>query len=84
MAQLELFAQPDVAVSTVPTVESVRGRLDAVLRLLRSASELPWSAKETARWKVVFPQMADWLPENERHEVREEFVRLIEALPRSQ
>jgi hypothetical protein len=77
MSQLELFAQPVSAVSTVPTVESVRARLEAVLAPLRSASELPWSAKETARWKLVVPQMADWLPPEERDAVRAEFEALI-------
>src|ERR1017187_6760377 len=41
MSQLELFAQPDVAVSTVPTVDSVRARLESLLAVLRVARELP-------------------------------------------
>src|SRR5665213_3351644 len=48
VAQLELFAQSAGAVSFAPTAESVRAKLEAVLKRLRSASELPWSARETA------------------------------------
>ena len=58
----------------------MRARLEAVLAPLRSASEPPWSAKETARWKLVFPQMADWLPPEERDAVRAEFAALIQRL----
>jgi hypothetical protein len=80
MGQLELFAQPALTVSTVPSVESVRARLEAILAPLRTASEPRWSAKETARWKLVVPQMADWLPPDERDAVRAEFARLIQRL----
>ncbi|HEY5107182.1 MAG TPA: hypothetical protein VII73_10495 [Caulobacteraceae bacterium] len=80
MTQLELFAQPIVTVSTTPKVESVRARLEAVLAPLRSASELPWSERETARWKLIFPQMAGWLPPEERDAVRAEFASLIQRL----
>ena len=80
MAQLELFAQPSVAVSTVPTVEEVRTRLDSVLHLLRAASKLPWSRREADRWELIFPQMTDWLPENERETARNEFAALMERL----
>lgn len=78
MAQLELFAEPDVTHSSIPTVESIRVRLDRVLTPLRSASEFPWTGKEAARWKLVVPQMAEWLPTEERDAVRAEFAALIQ------
>jgi hypothetical protein len=77
MAQLELFPQVSEAVSTTPTVESVRARIDAVLTQLRTATHPPWTARETARWKLIVPQMADWLPSEERDMVCLEFARLI-------
>jgi len=80
MAQLELFAQPAAPVATAPTVESVRARLEAVLAPLRSGSEPSWSARDAARWKLVVPQMADWLPPQEREAVRAEFAALVQAL----
>jgi len=80
VSQLELFEQPVVRVSTTPSVESVRARLEAVLAALRSASGLPWSEREAARWKLIFPQMAGWLPAEERNAARAEFAGLIERL----
>ena len=81
MDQLELFEQPAaVSAPVVPTVESVRRRIEAVLAPLRAAGPVPWSAKETARWRLVIPQMADWLPAEERAAVRAEFARLIDRL----
>jgi hypothetical protein len=73
MSQLELFSQPSVAVQAVPTVESVRERIEAVLGRLRGASVMPLSAKESARWAVVLPQMTDWLPPEEKAAVCAEF-----------
>ena len=80
MSQLELFADTIEPVSTKPTEESIRARLDSVLGLLRSVSELPWSPRETAKWKLIIPQMADWLPEGERESVRTQFETLLARL----
>ena len=80
MAQLELFAQPVAAVAIVPTAESVRAKLAVVLEALRSGSAAAWTAREAARWKVTFPQMADWLPADEGDAARAEFAALFETL----
>jgi hypothetical protein len=77
MSQLELFTHVAPPVSTTPTVESVRVRIEAVLETLRKASVPPWTARETARWKLVLPQMADWLPPEEGDAARREFATLI-------
>jgi hypothetical protein len=77
MAQLELFTHVEPPVSTTPTAESVRARIDAVLETLSKATVLPWTAKEAARWKLVLPQMADWLPPEERDTARREFAKLL-------
>lgn len=80
MSQLMLFEELTAPVSTVPSVEAVRARLQSVLETLRSAPTLPWSAKEAARWKLVVPQMADWLPADEQEAVRAEFATLVHRL----
>lgn len=66
MAQLELFAQPVAAVSTVPTPASIRARMGAKLAELVAADRMPWSEKEQAFWRLVWPQMSGWLPDEER------------------
>ncbi|HEY5072853.1 MAG TPA: hypothetical protein VII63_12575 [Caulobacteraceae bacterium] len=77
MGQLDLFPEVHAASSTTPTVESVRARIEPVLDALRSSHAMPWSAKEAAMWRVVLPQMANWLPAEERDAVRAEFAALI-------
>jgi hypothetical protein len=56
----------------------VRPRLEAVLRQLREGEAAKWSIAERRRWIVVFPQMCEWLPEDERELKRAEFRSLID------
>lgn len=76
MSQLEMFAPPPQKKAEMPTADSVRPRLDAVLQQLRDGSAQRWSKAERQRWLVVFPQMCDWLPEPERELKRAEFLGL--------
>lgn len=76
MSQIEMFAPPAPKKPLMPTAETVRPRLDAVLRQLRDGSSSRWTRAERRRWSVVFPQMCDWLPESERELKRAEFQRL--------
>jgi hypothetical protein len=69
-------------VSYAPKPEKVRQKLLAMLDQIR-AEECPWSEKELGLNKVVFPQMANWLPAEEAARLREEFaaeVARLEAL----
>lgn len=63
----------------MPTAETIRPRLDAVLDQLRDGRVADWTEAEQRRWRVVFPQMCEWLPEAEREPKRAEFRRLIAA-----
>jgi hypothetical protein len=78
MNQFDLFAEPVAEVSTVPTVESVRRRLEAILAPLRTDAGAV-SPRDLARWRVVVPQMTNWLPADEAEVVRTEFAALAEA-----
>ena len=80
MTQLEMFAPLAPKQPTMPTAESVRPRLRAVLRELQDGSARSWSVAQRRRWAVVFPQMCEWLPEVERAELRGEFQRLVSNL----
>ena len=80
MNQLEMFAPQQQRQAAMPTAESVRPRLEAVLRQLRDGSSTKWSDAERRRWTVVFPQMSEWLPPDERTGLNEEFKRLIANL----
>lgn len=44
-----------------------------MLARLRAASEMPLTEREVAFWRVVTPQMSNWLPADERQAVCAEF-----------
>ena len=61
--------------------EDVRARLRRVLAEARAArSQPPWNERTTRMYQIVFPQMANWLPDSEARqlcfEFQEELVRL--------
>lgn len=68
--------QPDIA----PNPERVRQRLHALLDTARNAERMPWDRRKAEMWQIVFPQMANWLPEDEANQLRFEFAQEIERL----
>ena len=87
-AQASLFGsgtdrmQPPVR-SYVPDPEKVRLRLRALLEKARSAKTMPWSEHDARMWQTVFPNMANWLPEEEAEQLRFEFADEMERLKRA-
>ncbi|WP_340645712.1 hypothetical protein [Phenylobacterium sp.] len=74
MSQMDLFPQAAKVESPIPSVDSVRGRFEAMLSSLRAATtDSPFTPRELAYWEVVTPQMANWLPPAERDAVCAEF-----------
>jgi hypothetical protein len=45
-----------------------------------ATDECPWDARTFQYHKVVFPQMANWLPPEERGQMRFEFAREVERI----
>ncbi|NJN36030.1 MAG: hypothetical protein HC794_02015 [Nitrospiraceae bacterium] len=76
MSQIEMFAPVLKPKAALPTPETVRLRVDAVLKELRDGTASGWPESVWRRWKVVFPQMCEWLPESERDAKRSEFQKL--------
>ena len=64
----------------VPDPEKVRQRLKALLEKARSAEKMPWSERDARMWQTVFPNMANWLPEDEAAQLRLEFTQEMERL----
>ncbi len=60
--------------------DKIRGRLHALLETARNAQKMPWSEKDARVWQIVFPNMANWLPEAEADQLRFEFAQEIERL----
>jgi hypothetical protein len=77
-AQLNLFGGQDDLFPSEPTVyradpEVVRAKLLRLLAEAKAAESLPWDRKTTRYWQTVFPQMANWLPDEEADQLRLEF-----------
>jgi hypothetical protein len=68
--------QPDY----LPDPEKVREKLHTLLAKAKAAETLPWPEKKARVWRIVFPQMANWLPEEEANQLRFEFAQELERL----
>lgn len=64
----------------VADAELIRRRLHALLARARAADVMPWPERDARMWQTVFPQMADWLPDDEAVQLRFEFMQEIERL----
>ncbi len=64
----------------LPDPEKVRQRLAALLEKARSAEKMPWSERDARMWQIVFPNMANWLPDDEAAQLRFEFAQEMERL----
>lgn len=61
--------------------EEVRQELIALLELARSAHEAaPWDRRTQRYHKVVFPQMARWLPDDEAAQLCFQFAQELERI----
>jgi hypothetical protein len=66
---------------TVVDPEEVRQELRALLALARAAhDEAPWDLRTHRYHQVVFPQMANWLPEDEAQQLCFEFAKELERI----
>lgn len=63
--------------------EEVRRELTALLELAKAArDEAPWDRRTHKYHKVVFPQMANWLPAEEAAQLCFEFASELERIER--
>lgn len=53
--------------------EKVREELHRILAEARSAKTLPWEPAKERLYRTIFPQMTNWLPEDEGEQLRFEF-----------
>jgi hypothetical protein len=65
-----------------PDPDSVRDELYKILAEARAAERLPWEPKTVLLYRTIFPQMTNWLPDEEGAQLRFEFemeIRRLEA-----
>jgi hypothetical protein len=85
-AQQSLFGEQDGRIpnppppSHVPDPADIRRRLQALLAKARDAERMPWDERKARMWQIVFPQMANWLPDDEANQLRFEFAQELERL----
>lgn len=80
--QTDLFGADPVPAYR-PDPEKVRSRLHKILAEARAAKKLPWEPTTVSLYRTIFPQMTNWLPEDEgaqlRFQFEEELARLEAA-----
>lgn len=82
-AQGDLFAgQERPKGNYIPVdIGLIRRRLLGMLAAVRaSESGSPWPPETTRLYQLLFPQMSNWLPEDERERLRSEFVAELKRL----
>lgn len=82
-AQGSLFGDGGMEVpqrSVRPDVAAVRRRLHEALAKARAAPAVPWKERDRRVWTIMFPNMANWLPDDEAARLRAEFAREIDRL----
>ena len=60
--------------------DKVRAELLRVPAEIRGAQTAPWDARRTLYWRTVFPQMTNWLPDEEGAQLRLAFEAEIRRL----
>ena len=60
--------------------EKVRAELHRILAEARAAQAMPWDDKRAALYRTIFPQMTNWLPEEEGAQLRFAFMTELERL----
>lgn len=60
--------------------ENVRRKLVGMLDELRGAEVMPWDYRKQRYNQVVFPQMTNWLPEDEAAEMKRVFAQEMARL----
>jgi len=63
-----------------PDMDKVRARLHKILAEARAADKIPWGPGRLSLYRTIFPQMTNWLPEDEGAQLRFEFETELERL----
>jgi hypothetical protein len=71
-AQPDLFGTEPAPVYK-PDPDKVRSRLYKILAEARAAERLPWEPTTLTLYCTIFPQMTNWLPEEEGAQLRFDF-----------
>ena len=84
-AQISLFGDGEGRFEAPKAVQidhpaRARAKLTTLLEIARAAQHMPWPEREARMWQTVFPQMANWLPDDEASQLSVAFTRELERL----
>ena len=68
--QTDLFDEDAPAAEYRADPDKVRARLHKILAEARAAQTLPWEPTRVSLYRTIFPQMTNWLPEDEAAQLR--------------
>jgi hypothetical protein len=71
--QADLFGEDSPTPVYRADPDEVRQELHKLLAEARAAQSMPWDAKRATLYRTIFPQMTNWLPEEEGAQLRFEF-----------
>ena len=60
--------------------DEIRAELRQILAEARAAKTMPWDASKLSLYRTIFPQMTNWLPEDEGAQLRFAFAAELERL----
>lgn len=78
--QPEHFDEDAAPTRYVGDPDRVRARLNRILAEVRAAETLPWDAAELSLYRTIFPQMTNWLPDDEARQLCFAFEEELERL----
>jgi len=71
--QADLFGEDSPTPVYRADPDKVRQELHQILAEARAAQTMPWDAEHVLLYRSIFPQMTNWLPEEEGIQLRFEF-----------
>jgi hypothetical protein len=71
--QTDLFGEDSPTPEYRADPDMVRQELYRILAEARAAQTIPWDANRAKVYRTIFPQMTNWLPEEEGAQLRFEF-----------
>jgi hypothetical protein len=71
--QTDLFGEDSPTPEYRPDPDSVRAELHKILAEARAAKTLPWEPTRVSLYRTIFPQMTNWLPDDEGAQLRFQF-----------
>jgi hypothetical protein len=63
--------------------DEVRADLHRILAEARAAKTMPWEPSKLSLYRTIFPQMTNWLPEDEGAQLRFQFEQELERLEKA-